>query len=107
LLAATPARPPTLAEVAREVNVEPVALARAFKREFGCSMANLSRRLRLQNAVRALVESDRPISVIAAEHGFYDQSHFGRHCRREFGLAPRAVRRAGHVPVRTSPFESS
>ena len=35
-----------------------------------------------------LGEVRSPIAAIAAAHGFYDQSHFVREFRREFGLTP-------------------
>lgn len=35
-----------------------------------------------------MVADPKPLAVIAAAHGFYDQSHFVREFRREIGLTP-------------------
>jgi transcriptional regulator GlxA family with amidase domain len=99
LIAAAPNAPLTFDAIACELDADPTLLARAFREQVGCSMAEYARRLRLASAVRMLTTSSQPISVIAAEYGFYDQSHFGRHCRRRFGLSPVALRRAGREGV--------
>jgi AraC family transcriptional regulator len=107
LLSTSVIAPPPLAAIASEVGMDPLALARAFKAHVGCGMAEFVRRQRLQSAVRALVGSSRPISTIAAEHGFYDQSHLGRHCRRRFGVSPISIRKAGRAGLVPVHFEAS
>lgn len=86
--------PLSLTEVARALDLHPAHLARAFKAEFGCSMGEYRRRLRLAAAARDLHASTQRIADIAAARGFYDQSHFNRHFRRGFGLSPSAFRMA-------------
>jgi AraC-like DNA-binding protein len=44
-------------------------------------------------ASHALVSSHQPLSVVAANSGFVDQSHFSREFRRHYGKTPREYRR--------------
>jgi AraC-like DNA-binding protein/quercetin dioxygenase-like cupin family protein len=82
-----------LSEVAHVVDVHPSSLAHEFRRHFGQSLGTYLRRLRLNWAVARLMETDEPITRIALEAGFSDQSHFTRHCKRVTGLTPAVHRR--------------
>lgn len=84
--------PVSLAEAAGLLDIHPAHLARAFKARIGCSLGEYSRRVRLARAARELGESRRPIAAVAAERGFFDQSHFNRHFKRAFGVAPSQYR---------------
>ena len=84
----------TLAELAAEVGVHPVTLARGFRRSFGCSIGEYVRRLRIERAAAQLGASDEPLAAIAVGAGFSDQSHFSNLFRRETGMSPSAYRRA-------------
>lgn len=81
----------SLAEIAAAVGVHPVHLARQFRRAFGCSVGEYLRRARVDVACRALM-TDAPLSRIALDAGFADQSHFSRVFKRETGLTPREYR---------------
>jgi AraC-like DNA-binding protein len=81
-----------IADVAREVNVSPVRLARRFRRHFGLSLASYTRKLRLDWAGVELASSEQPLSVIARRAGFADQSHFTRAFRQHTGLTPHRYR---------------
>ncbi len=87
----------TLAELAAEVGVHPVTLARAFRRCFGCSVGEYLRRLRIERAALQLGGSDVPLAAIALTAGFSDQSHFSNLFRRETGMSPSAYRRVMRV----------
>lgn len=55
----------------------------------------LSRRVRLQEAARALaIRPDEDLAVLAAELGYTDQSHLTRDFRTATGITPGAYRRA-------------
>ena len=71
---------------------------RRFRAEFGLSPHAYLRRLRVRLACRPLVDSDATLAVIAAEHGFSDQSHFGREFLREIGTTPARYRRRFRTP---------
>jgi AraC family transcriptional regulator len=82
------ADPLRLSEVALEVGVEPERLARVFRRAFGEPMASYLRRLRVDVASTMLLNGDEPISRVAAEVGFADQSHMTRCFVRYLGTTP-------------------
>lgn len=84
----------TLSSVAQRVQVHPVTLARAYRRHFGRSVGEDLRVARIARAERMLVETDEPLSRIAVETGFYDQSHFANTFRRLTGTTPAEYRRA-------------
>jgi AraC family transcriptional regulator len=83
-----------LAEVAGVVGVHPVHLARVFRLKYGTPVGAYVRGLRLTWAAARLTESEDTIAQIALEAGFFDQSHFTRMFRQQFGLTPQAYRRA-------------
>jgi AraC-like DNA-binding protein len=59
-----------------------------FRRQLHVTPQQFLRRLRVRLACQELTASRRPLSAIAATHGFYDQSHFVREFRREYQLTP-------------------
>jgi AraC family transcriptional regulator len=77
-----------LGELAREVGVPPVRVARAFRARHGVSVGEYGRQLRIEWAAAELSSGDRPLAEIAAEAGFADQSHFTRLFRRYLGTTP-------------------
>lgn len=83
-----------LTELARAVGVHPAHLAREFRSRFHCTAGEYVRRLRLDRAVERLAQSDDSIAVIAAQAGFYDQSHLSRAVKAHTGLSPAAYRTA-------------
>jgi AraC family transcriptional regulator len=87
-----PFNPPSTDLLAREAGLHPVYVARAFRAWYGCSLATYSRLLRLDGAIRLMLETKEPLVRIAATAGFADQSHLTRAVRHRTGLTPRAVR---------------
>jgi AraC family transcriptional regulator len=83
----------TVQRIARAAGVHPAHFARMFRRYYHSSVGSYVRGLRLEWAVRELERDDRPVSAIAAEAGFSDQSHFTRECARRYGFTPAAHRR--------------
>lgn len=87
----TPA-PLSLGELAAAVGVHPVHLARSFRREFGMTVSQYSRALRLDWAAAQLA-GEAPLARIALEAGFADQSHFTRAFRGYTGMTPGRYRK--------------
>jgi AraC family transcriptional regulator len=87
-------RPVTIGEVARAVGVNPVRLARTFRRRYGMSLGTYTRGLRIDWAGLQLRSSEKPLSAIAMQAGFADQSHFTRAFRRQVGVTPHRYREA-------------
>lgn len=83
-----------LGVLAREVDVHPAHLARAFRARHGVSVGEYGRRLRLAWAAGEIAASDTPLALIAARAGFADQSHFTRLFKEFTGTTPARYRRA-------------
>lgn len=82
-----------LGELASSVGVHPVHLARAFRKRYLCSVGDYLRKLRIEAACHALMNSDTPIVEIALRCGFSDQSHLCRTLKQYTGMSPRHFRR--------------
>jgi AraC-like DNA-binding protein len=81
----------TVGNLADELSMHPVALARAFRRSHGCSITAFRRRARVRRAAELLI-AGAPLVDVALESGFADQSHFCRIFRTEMGVTPSAFR---------------
>jgi AraC family transcriptional regulator len=84
----------TLARVARASGVHPVYLGQIFRQEFGETLGEYLNRIRVHAAAAMLANSDLPLSAVAADLGFYDQSHFTRVFRQFTGATPGTFRNA-------------
>lgn len=76
-------------------------LTRCFRQELGLSPIAYLNEYRVEQARRILESCDMPVSEVAREVGFADDSsYFARVFRRKVGLGPRAYRRmkAGACP---------
>lgn len=82
-----------ITNIAEELDIHPVYLARSFRKYLSCSPSEYRMRCRLQRAMDLLCRSDQPLSSIALDAGFFDQSHFTTAFRQQFGRAPGAYRR--------------
>jgi len=83
-----------LSELAEEVGVHPVHFARAFKARYDTTPGCFLRSLRIKWAAEQLQTTLRPISEIALDSGFSDQSHFGRAFKKHYGVSPGVWRRS-------------
>ena len=79
---------PSLAELGEAVGRHPTHVARAFRREYGVTVAGYARSLRLEWAKARLALDDVPLVRLATDAGFADQSHFTRAFRRYTGMTP-------------------
>lgn len=78
-------------EIADEVGVHPVHLARVFQRLTGESLCGRLQRMRLRLAV-SLMLSGMTAGEAALEAGFGDQFYMSRCFQREFGFSPRHLK---------------
>ena len=88
-------RTPALAELAQQVDVHPVYLARAFRRRYGCSPGAYLRRCRMERAIGLLDDARMTIAEVAATCGFVDQAHFAHAFRRAHRVTPSQYRALG------------
>lgn len=76
-------------DVTERFGIPPRTLQRLFQRYVGVSPKWVLRRYRLHEAAAALAEEQhRPWADVAAELGYYDQSHFIRDFTTAIGLTP-------------------
>lgn len=92
----------SIAGIAQAVGVHPVHLTRTFRRHFRCTPGEYQRRCRLEKAAALLARSRAPLSEIALESGFADQSHLTKSFQRAFGMTPSAYRRVCSVQDKPS-----
>jgi AraC family transcriptional regulator len=78
----------TLDSLARTAGVHHVSLAREFRRRFGCTVGHYIRQRRVEFACHRLTDSPDPLSEIAFDAGFADQSHFTNTFRQLVGMPP-------------------
>ncbi|MFF2812922.1 AraC family transcriptional regulator [Streptomyces sp. NPDC058000] len=85
------ADPPTLEELARELETSPFALLRAFRAAYGMPPHTWLTDARVRRA-RRLLEAGTPPAETAVAVGFTDQPHLNRHFTRIVGVPPGAYR---------------
>jgi AraC family transcriptional regulator len=78
----------TVAFIAKAVGVHPVHLARVFRRNYGTTIGEYVRQLRVESACHEISSSDLSFAAIAVNAGFYDQGHLSRIVKRFTGMAP-------------------
>lgn len=79
--------------LAQMVGLSPFYLIRSFHQQMGLPPHRYQRHWQLLQAKRSL-HTFKPLSEIAVEHGFYDQSHLNRHFKRAFGITPGQYRQS-------------
>lgn len=77
----------SLSDLAREVGLSAFYAARLFSRCTGMPPHAWRNQLRL-NRAQSLLRQNLSVTEIATMTGFADQSHFTRHFKRAFGVAP-------------------
>ena len=83
----------SVAAIAREVNVHPYHLCRAFRRFLGVTPGEFIRACRMERAMSMLRDSELSIAAVALECGYSDQSQFTRCFKRRTGTTPARMRR--------------
>ncbi len=78
--------------LARLARLSVSQLDRRFKRLFQMTPREFVLRVRLNAACRLLTSTEESLTEIALRTGFYDQSHFTKHFRRQIGMTPRRYR---------------
>lgn len=79
--------PLTLVQMAAPAALSVSRFVTVFRLRFGSSPYRYLCGLRIARA-KALLLAGLPSVVVAAEVGFFDQSHFGRHFKRWCGMTP-------------------
>jgi len=79
---------PSVTDLAMLAGVHASHLLRVFRRHHGTTIATYVRHRRIERARIEVAKGDRPLSMIALDAGFSDQSHFTRVFRQTFGETP-------------------
>ncbi|MCB1035308.1 MAG: helix-turn-helix transcriptional regulator [Acidobacteria bacterium] len=82
-------------DLARDLGLHPVYLARAVRSARGCSVRRLILKKRLERALGYLRGTSLPLADVAVRTGFSDQAHLTRHLSEDLGWTPAALRRLG------------
>jgi len=77
----------SLEHLANIINFTPFHLVRQFQKYYGLPPHAYQIQQRLQQSKVLLQQGDK-VAQVAAQMGFYDQSHFHRHFKRANGIAP-------------------
>jgi transcriptional regulator GlxA family with amidase domain len=89
-----PARPLTLASLARIAGMSRSGFSERFTQAFGRSPMELRREMRLHRAAQLLRTTSLPIKDVARRVGFGSRSHFSRAFQNLFGVDPVRFRSA-------------
>ncbi|HEX8998967.1 MAG TPA: AraC family transcriptional regulator [Blastocatellia bacterium] len=82
----------TMTGLATEAGVHPAHLASVFRRFHRTTVGEFVQQLRIEAAGEMLRQPETPLSELALQLGFADQSHFSRIFRRWTGMTPKAWR---------------
>ncbi|MBX2848153.1 MAG: helix-turn-helix domain-containing protein [Acidiferrobacterales bacterium] len=82
----------SLNDIADVAHLSISALERRFKKHIARTPLQYLTDVRLENARRLLLETNRPIADVAFESGFNDASYFSRRFKRKFSLLPSEFR---------------
>lgn len=80
-------------DLAKEVGVHPVYLARIFRRFYACSIKDFLQKSRVRQAIHHLASTEEALAHIAFDAGFADQSHLNRLFKREMDISPGQFRK--------------
>jgi AraC-like DNA-binding protein len=81
-----------IVDLARQTGLSHSQFSRRFKQVLGVPPKDYLLRVRLRHARRLLETTERTVSDVALECGFYDHSHFSHAFRRLTGAGPAAYR---------------
>lgn len=83
----------TLADIAKHMNLSRSRMGHVIKELCGVTFPELVNRLRLQEAARLLIASDRPVGEIANSVGYDEQNYFSRNFKKQYDISPREYRK--------------
>lgn len=84
-----------LDDISGALHVSTYHLCRIFKEQTGVPIHRYLNRLRMRQALESLATGQADLTGLALELGFGSHSHFTNAFRKEFGVAPREVRKLG------------
>lgn len=82
----------TVDDLSKIVNMSTSNFFRYFKNVFNTSPMEYLKKIRIAHATAMLSSTDKPISFIAQECGFFDQSHFTNIFKQTTNITPKELR---------------
>ena len=82
------AQPLSVADLAKKAALSASQFSRLFKKKFHTTPRSYLTNVRMNAACHLLVSTELPISEIALQTGFYDQSHLSNQFTRHRGMSP-------------------
>jgi len=79
-------------QVASAIGMSASRLSHILKEETNESYTGIVTRFRMEHARKLLIESNNPISSVAIDSGYCDQSHFTKVFQKHFGVSPKLYR---------------
>ena len=83
----------SLTELSNELKLHPVTISKSFPAHFHCTLGEYSRKIKIDKAVSLIKHSNRSLTEIGLECGFFDQSHFIKTFKDVTGFTPKEYRR--------------
>lgn len=83
----------SLEDLSEVLHIHPVTISRYFPRYFSCTLGEYMRKVKIERALRLLRDNNQPLTNIAYECGFSDQSHFTRTFKAFTGMLPGQYRK--------------
>jgi len=83
----------SLAELSQELKLHPVTVSKNFPKHFNSTLGEYSRKIKIDKAISLIRQSNRLLTEIALECGFFDQSHFIKTFKHVTGFTPLQYRR--------------
>ena len=80
-------------DIAKRISVSPQYLSKIFKQVFGVGFSDYLNDIRLRNAAKKLIESDKTVTQICFECGCGNLSHFLRRFKEKYGVTPGEYRK--------------
>jgi AraC family transcriptional regulator len=82
----------SLEDLSRITGVHPVTISKHFSKYLGCTLGQYMRKLKVERSL-SLIKRNIPLTSIAFQCGFADQSHFIRNFKQYTGLLPLEYRK--------------
>jgi AraC family transcriptional regulator len=84
----------SLSDIAFALNVHPAYLARTFKSKLNITVGEFIRGTRIAQSFMELCAESQPLTSLAYNTGFYDQSHFIKCFKSAYGISPLAHKKS-------------
>jgi AraC family transcriptional regulator len=84
--------PVSLDELSLAVGVHPVTISKHFRKYFACTLGEYLRKLKVEKSIILVKNSRLPLTEIAYQCGFADQSHFTKVFKETTGFLPKEFR---------------